>query len=65
MAAELRLVDAPETLWRVELASRSLDFAHINAVDAAGIGGNRFDVPGAGVLYAVIDPRGFIPPSLT
>lgn len=58
MAAELRLVDAPETLWRVELASRSLDFAHINAVDAAGAGGNRFDVPGAGVLYAATAPAG-------
>ena len=58
VGAELRPVDVPEILWRVELAVRSLDFAHINAVDAAGAGGGSIDVPVAGVLYAATSPAG-------
>jgi len=52
MPAELALVAAPTPLWRVERISPALRFSRINAVDAMNErAGNRFDVPGAGVLY--------------
>jgi hypothetical protein len=52
MPAELALVVAPTSLWRLERVSPALRFSRINAVDALNDGsGNRFDVPGAGVLY--------------
>lgn len=37
----------------------ALQFSHLSAEDAVSPhGGNRFDVPGAGVLYAATDPQG-------
>lgn len=55
----LALVEAPGLLWRVERASPPLRFAHINAVDVALPSiGNRFDVLGAGVLYAATTQEG-------
>ncbi|MFT4136695.1 RES family NAD+ phosphorylase [Microbacterium sp.] len=59
MPAEPRQVEAPERLWRVERATTALRFSRISPVDAeSDRAGNRFDVPGGGVLYAASDPRG-------
>lgn len=59
MPAEPRLVEAPEVLWRVERATAALRFSSISPVDAESDGaGNRFDVPGGGVLYAATNPGG-------
>lgn len=52
MPAELALVDPPNTFWRVERINPVLRFSRLNPVDAAlDRAGNRFDIPGAGVLY--------------
>jgi hypothetical protein len=52
MPAELALVAAPAPLWRVERMEPALRFSRLNPVDAMNErAGNRFDVPGAGVLY--------------
>jgi hypothetical protein len=57
LPAELALVAAPPVLWRVARAELALRFSQLNLVDAANDrGGNRFDVPGASVLYGAIDP---------
>lgn len=59
MPAELALVDPPDTLWRVERKEPPLRFSHILPAEAAVDGaGNRFDIPGAGVLYAATTPAG-------
>jgi hypothetical protein len=59
MPAELALIAAPPVLWRVERAEPALRFSQLNLVDAANDrAGNRFDVPGAGVLYGATDPAG-------
>ncbi|HEV7184621.1 MAG TPA: RES family NAD+ phosphorylase [Leifsonia sp.] len=59
MPAELTLVAAPSPLWRVERVDPPLRFARINAVDAMNDrAGNRFDIPGAGVLYGATDAAG-------
>ena len=59
MPAELALVVAPTPLWRVERISPALRFSRINAVDAVNErAGNRFDVPGAGVLYGATAAAG-------
>lgn len=59
MPAEPALLNPPNVLWRVERISPTLRFSWINAVDAeSDREGNRFDVPGGGVLYAATDPRG-------
>lgn len=59
MQAELTLVDPPATLWRVEWRNPPLHYSRISPVDASLDGaGNRFDVPGAGVLYAATQPEG-------
>jgi hypothetical protein len=59
MPAELELVLAPTPLWRVERVSPALRFSRINAVDAMNErAGNRFDVPGAGVLYGATAAAG-------
>ncbi|GGD76804.1 RES family NAD+ phosphorylase [Microbacterium murale] len=59
MPAEPRLVDAPDALWRVERATTALRFSRISPLDAENDRvGNRFDVPGGGVLYAATDPQG-------
>ncbi|MEA9986075.1 RES family NAD+ phosphorylase [Subtercola sp. RTI3] len=59
MPAELALVAAPSVLWRVERAEPPLRFSQLNLVDAANDrAGNRFDVPGAGVLYGATEPSG-------
>lgn len=59
MPADPRLVEAPDTLWRVERATTVLRFSRISPVDAENDrAGNRFDVLGGAVLYATSDPRG-------
>jgi len=59
MPAEPRLVDAPSSLWRVERATTALRFSRISPLDAENDRvGNRFDVPGGGVLYAATEPQG-------
>ena len=62
--ADLHLVDAPDVTWRVERTSPPLVFSKISPIDAAGRAGNRFDVPGAGVLYTATEPVGARPPPL-
>jgi hypothetical protein len=58
-AAELALAEAPALMWRVERAKPPLRFSRIDPVDAMNDrAGNRFDVPGAGVLYASTTPQG-------
>jgi hypothetical protein len=59
MPAEARLVEAPDILWRLERATTALRFSRISPLDAENDRvGNRFDVPGGGVLYAATDPQG-------
>lgn len=59
MRAEPVLVEPPPTLHRVERIAPTLSFSRINAVDAAlDLAGNRFDIPGAGVLYAATTAAG-------
>lgn len=54
----LALLAAPPLMWRVEYLSPPLRFSRINAVDARLESGNRFDIAGAGVLYAATEPVG-------
>ncbi|PRZ34799.1 RES domain-containing protein [Antricoccus suffuscus] len=50
---------APDPLFRVARSDRLLDFSYIDAADAAmARSGNRFDVPGGGVLYLASTPAG-------
>lgn len=56
--AELALVDAPAVTWRVERATSDLRFSRIDVIDASGSTGNRFDVPGAGILYTATTKGG-------
>lgn len=59
MPADPPLVEPPSTLHRVERIAPPLSFSRINAIDAArDAAGNRFDVPGATVLYAATTPSG-------
>lgn len=59
MPVELELVTATCPLWRVERIEPPLRFSQINPVDAMNErAGNRFDVPGAGVLYGATAPEG-------
>lgn len=59
MPLEPRTVEAPSTLHRVAIASRGLTFAYIDPVDAVmRYTGNRFDVPGGGVLYCCTEVEG-------
>lgn len=59
MPAELALASAPSPLWRVERVDPPLRFSVLNPVDAMNDrAGNRFDVPGAGVLYGATSPEG-------
>lgn len=51
-------VESPPTLWRVAKYGYGENFSYIDALSAAGDGGNRFDVPGGGVLYACTEPLG-------
>ncbi|WP_415079137.1 RES domain-containing protein [Microbacterium sp.] len=56
---EPRLVEAPRELWRVGRRPEPLNFSRISPTDAQNrAGGNRFDVPGGGVLYAATHPDG-------
>ncbi|NNC14085.1 RES family NAD+ phosphorylase [Planctomonas sp. JC2975] len=53
------LVDPPAELFRVERRDPPLRYSRIRAEDAANDrGGNRFDVPGGGVLYAATTAQG-------
>ena len=55
----LALVGPSQRLWRVESEDPPLRFSRINAVDAVlNRSGNRFDVAGAGVLYAATEQEG-------
>lgn len=56
--AELALIDAPSVTWRVERATSALRFSRIDVIDASGSTGNRFDVPGAGILYTATTKTG-------
>jgi hypothetical protein len=49
---------APGELWRIATTDNATRFAEINPITAAGPFGNRYDVPGGGVLYASTDVRG-------
>lgn len=50
--------ECPATVWRIAVAGRGESYAQITATEAATPGGNRFDVPGGGVLYACSQPLG-------
>ncbi|MFG6402497.1 RES family NAD+ phosphorylase [Microbacterium sp. P04] len=53
------LVDAPSRLWRVARVGSELGFSKIDALTATlPQTGNRFDVPGGGVLYCSTTRRG-------
>src|SRR5665213_505125 len=59
MPAEVALVDPPDNLWCVEWKEPPLRFSSISPAEAVVDGaGNRFDIPGAGVLYAATTPEG-------
>lgn len=59
MPAELALLTAPSPLWRVERIDPALRFSQLNPVDVMNArAGNRFDIPGAGVLYGATAPEG-------
>lgn len=49
---------APSELWRIATTGNPLKFAEIDPITAAGPYGNRYDVPGGGVLYASTQVRG-------
>ena len=50
--------EIPRTVWRVASTGRGESFSRISAAAADTPGGNRFDVPGGGTLYACTDPLG-------
>ncbi|WP_139256601.1 RES domain-containing protein [Herbiconiux ginsengi] len=57
--AEPATVEAPHLLSSVERADPPLRFSRLNPVDALNArAGNRFDVPGAGVLYGATAAAG-------
>ena len=59
MAVELALGFAPSPLWRVERTDPTLRFSLLNPVDVMNDrAGNRFDIPGAGVLYGATKAEG-------
>ncbi|MBF4571875.1 RES domain-containing protein [Herbiconiux sp. VKM Ac-1786] len=59
MLAEPATVETPHLLSRVERADPPLRFSRLNPVDALNVrAGNRFDVPGAGVLYGATEATG-------
>ena len=59
MAGGPQLVSAPDRLYRVALAPNGLAFTYIDPVDAVmPRAGNRFDVPGGGVLYCCTQLEG-------
>lgn len=56
---EPHLVYPPDSLWRVARTGKELDYSQIGALNATLQNtGNRFDVPGGGVLYCSSDRRG-------
>lgn len=53
------MVASPREFWRVGRRPEPLNFSEISPIDAQSrAGGNRFDVPGGGVLYAATRPEG-------
>lgn len=59
MPAEPALAAAPQAIYRVERANPPLRFSRLNPVDALNDrAGNRFDIPGAGVLYGATSAGG-------
>lgn len=56
--ADLALVAGPALTWRVERTRPVLAFSQVDVIDASGSSGNRFDVPGAGILYTATTPEG-------
>lgn len=54
-----RTVEIPDRVWRVALIPSGQRFSEIEPDDALlPDAGNRFDVPGGGVLYCATSPRG-------
>ncbi|MUK03063.1 hypothetical protein GM708_14715 [Vibrio cholerae] len=54
-----RTVEIPDRVWRVALIPSGQRFSEIAPDDALlPDAGNRFDVPGGGVLYCATSPRG-------
>lgn len=54
-----RAVEIPDRVWRVALIPSGERFSRITPDDALlRDAGNRFDVPGGGVLYCATNPRG-------
>lgn len=51
-------LECPRTVWRIASSGRGESFSRISAIAADTPGGNRFDVPGGGTLYACTDPLG-------
>lgn len=62
--ADLALVAGPALTWRVERTKPVLAFSQVDVIDALGASGNRFDVPGAGILYTATTPEGAFAESL-
>jgi hypothetical protein len=59
------LVVPPDRLWRIGRRDDPLRFARISQADAAlPRAGNRFDVPGGGVLYASTTIQGCLAETL-
>lgn len=58
VSGEPATVECPPRVWRVAVTGRGETFSRISAVEADTPGGNRFDVPGGGVLYACTAPLG-------
>lgn len=46
-------------MWRIVRAGAGLSLSWITPADSVGRAGNRFDVPGGGVLYACTDVAGW------
>jgi hypothetical protein len=59
MVTHPHLVDPPDPLWRVARVGREVEYSEIDALNATlPKTGNRFDVPGGGVLYCSSRRRG-------
>ncbi len=52
-------VSTPDVVHRVAISTRGLSYSHLEAAEAdLPSAGNRFDVPGAGVLYCCTELEG-------
>lgn len=56
--AEIGVVSPPQIMYRIARASNPTDYSRIQPGDASsGRSGNRYDVPGGGVLYCATSVR--------